>query len=203
MTRKSATGDQPDGRKRLLEAAVKLFSRDGFDGTSIRDVTDEAGVSSGLARFHFGSKEGLRDAAEEYALSGYLQMIRDANRVGSTEELDALIESQAEELGKVAGFLRRTIMDERPVALDFLRNLLTTTEALKTEERKEYPDEPALWDPVQAVVQRLGYLLLAPQIKTLLKQDLFSIEALKQRNHQNGRLSELARLGLAVERKKR
>ena len=55
-------------RARIRDAAIRLFAERGIDGATIRDIAQEADVSSGLLRHHFGSKEGLRDACDEYAL---------------------------------------------------------------------------------------------------------------------------------------
>lgn len=49
-------------RKRILDAAERLFAQRGFHGVSIRDVTGEAGVDVALANYHFGSKFGLLEA---------------------------------------------------------------------------------------------------------------------------------------------
>lgn len=200
MNQKSQPPEQANGRERLLDAAIKLFGREGFDATSVRAVADEAGVSWGLVRFYFESKDGLRDAVEEHVMSGYLQRVKDASRVTSPEDLVSLIESQTEGLSDVVSYLRRAIMEERPVALAFLRELLSTTEALNADVRAQFPNEPALWDPVRIVVQRLGYLLLAPQIQALLGRDLFTVEELKRRNLQEGRIRQLSLAGLLAER---
>jgi AcrR family transcriptional regulator len=54
-------------RARIRDAAIRLFTERGMDGTSIRDIAAAAEVSSGLIRHHFGSKEALRDACDSYA----------------------------------------------------------------------------------------------------------------------------------------
>lgn len=56
-------------RSRIRDAAITLFAERGIDGATIRDIAQTAGVSSGLLRHHFGSKEGLRDACDDYALA--------------------------------------------------------------------------------------------------------------------------------------
>jgi len=56
-------------RARIRDAAIALFAERGIEGATIRDIAQAAGVSSGLLRHHFGSKEGLRDACDEYVLS--------------------------------------------------------------------------------------------------------------------------------------
>jgi AcrR family transcriptional regulator len=56
-------------RARIRDAAISLFAERGIDGATIRDIAQAADVSSGLLRHHFGSKEGLRDACDEYAMA--------------------------------------------------------------------------------------------------------------------------------------
>ena len=46
-------------RQRLLEAAETLFSEQGFDRVTVRDVTDKAGANVAAVNYHFGSREGL------------------------------------------------------------------------------------------------------------------------------------------------
>ena len=46
-------------RERLLEAAGRLFHRDGFSATSLEDIAAKAGVTVGAACSNFASKEEL------------------------------------------------------------------------------------------------------------------------------------------------
>lgn len=46
-------------RQRLLEAAEELFSDQGFDRVSVRDITDRAKANVAAVNYHFGSREGL------------------------------------------------------------------------------------------------------------------------------------------------
>ncbi|HET6341103.1 MAG TPA: TetR/AcrR family transcriptional regulator [Gemmatimonadota bacterium] len=43
----------------LLEAARDLFADRGYDGASIRAITDRAGTNLGSVTYHFGTKEAL------------------------------------------------------------------------------------------------------------------------------------------------
>src|ERR1019366_7238980 len=61
-------------RARIRDAALRLFGDRGTDGTTIRDIAATAGVSGGLVRHHFGSKEGLRDACDAYALDRLMRL---------------------------------------------------------------------------------------------------------------------------------
>jgi len=64
-----SSSDDLTARARIRDAAIDLFTERGFAGATIRDIAIKAGVSSGLLRHHFGSKEGLRDACDEFAMS--------------------------------------------------------------------------------------------------------------------------------------
>lgn len=53
-------------RAALVQAALKLFGRQGFDGTSTREIAAEAQANIGSIAYHFGGKEGLRTAVADY-----------------------------------------------------------------------------------------------------------------------------------------
>ncbi|ESY62978.1 MAG: DUF1956 domain-containing protein [Mesorhizobium sp.] len=53
-------------RAALVRAALKLFGRQGFDGTSTREIAAEAQANIGSIAYHFGGKEGLRAAAADF-----------------------------------------------------------------------------------------------------------------------------------------
>src|SRR4051794_9849595 len=46
-------------RARILDAAERCFSRDGFHSTSMQSICREAGVSAGALYVYFASKEAL------------------------------------------------------------------------------------------------------------------------------------------------
>ena len=45
----------------LLESAEVLFSQKGFDGTSVRDIAEAAGINTAMISYYFGSKEKLME----------------------------------------------------------------------------------------------------------------------------------------------
>jgi TetR/AcrR family transcriptional regulator len=48
-----------DARQRILRAAMVLFAAKGFAATSIRDITQAAGVTNPMVYYYFGSKSDL------------------------------------------------------------------------------------------------------------------------------------------------
>ena len=57
-----------DTKTRILDAAERLFGKNGFDATSLRDITAEAQVNLAAVNYHFQSKESLIDAIIERRL---------------------------------------------------------------------------------------------------------------------------------------
>ena len=53
-------------RAALVRAALKLFGRQGFEGTSTREIAALAKANIGSIAYHFGGKEGLRAACANY-----------------------------------------------------------------------------------------------------------------------------------------
>lgn len=58
-------------RQAILDAALELFSSRGFSATTIEDVREASGASTGSIYHHFGSKEGLAAALFLEGLSGF------------------------------------------------------------------------------------------------------------------------------------
>ena len=62
-----------DTRNALLDNAINAFSLAGFEGISVRQLEERAGVNRGLVAYHFGDKDQLwRDAVDRLfeALAG-------------------------------------------------------------------------------------------------------------------------------------
>jgi AcrR family transcriptional regulator len=55
-------------RARILDAARRKFSRDGYDGTTIRAVATEARIDPSMVMRYYGSKDGLFAAAADVDL---------------------------------------------------------------------------------------------------------------------------------------
>ena len=52
-------------KDQILQAAKTLFSSRGFDGTTVRQICEEADVSLALVSYHFGGKENVFNALFE------------------------------------------------------------------------------------------------------------------------------------------
>ena len=72
-------------RARIREAAIRLFAEHGVEETAILDIAKAAGVSGGLIRHHFGSKDGLRVACDMYVLSELVRFKLEALEKGKAD----------------------------------------------------------------------------------------------------------------------
>lgn len=54
-----AAGEDPVKREQILDGAMRVFMRLGFDASSMNDITREAGVSKGTLYVYFKNKEDL------------------------------------------------------------------------------------------------------------------------------------------------
>ena len=70
------TGAEPEKRRAILHAAVRVFAEKGYQGCRIADVARQAGVAYGLVYHYFQSKEALLESvfAEQWGL--FIQSIR-------------------------------------------------------------------------------------------------------------------------------
>lgn len=74
MKARAAQLDIPDGPKEeLFAVAVEVFAKNGFNGTSIRDITSRLGVSVSNVYNHFKSKEAIWIAIQEYSVGQLLE----------------------------------------------------------------------------------------------------------------------------------
>jgi TetR/AcrR family transcriptional repressor of nem operon len=76
------TADPTDIPERVLAAGLSLFLRQGYNGTGIQQITDQAGVPKGSFYNHFASKEAFAaaiiDRYAEYSHRSWTRMMRAA-----------------------------------------------------------------------------------------------------------------------------
>ncbi len=66
MTTSGPDSEDLTARARIRDAALRHFGEQGFDGATTRAIAETAGVSPGLLRHHFGSKQALREACDAH-----------------------------------------------------------------------------------------------------------------------------------------
>jgi TetR/AcrR family transcriptional regulator len=69
--------DPASTENRILEAAKKVFIQNGFDGTSMQVIANEACINKSLLHYYFRSKEKLFSAVFLYAFQHFVPQIQE------------------------------------------------------------------------------------------------------------------------------
>jgi TetR/AcrR family transcriptional regulator, fatty acid metabolism regulator protein len=69
----------PDKRRLILDAAVRVFARQGFHACRVSDIADEAGVAYGLVYHYFASKDEILDTLFLERWQVMLELIREVD----------------------------------------------------------------------------------------------------------------------------
>lgn len=72
--------EKVDKRIQILTIAEQLFADNGFDGTSVRDIAQQANVNLAMISYYFGSKEKLLEALIEDRAGYTLGILEELNK---------------------------------------------------------------------------------------------------------------------------
>lgn len=75
QTPASGTSGRPDPRRRVLDAAIACFTRNGFHGTSMHEICAEANMSPGALYRYFPSKDAIILTIVEEERSARMQLL--------------------------------------------------------------------------------------------------------------------------------
>jgi AcrR family transcriptional regulator len=84
----------------LIAAGRRIFARHGYDGASVRAITEAAGANLGAITYHFGSKRGLYDAVVASCIEPFADRFDEVARGPGTplERLAAAVRACLEHL---------------------------------------------------------------------------------------------------------
>jgi AcrR family transcriptional regulator len=122
--RSIAATDDRSTAARIRDAAITLFAADGVAATSVRAIAAEAGVSAGLVIHHFGSKDGLRIASDEY-VAGLIREVK-GSAMAAGAGLDPLAAMRSFSGGPpLARYLAKTLIDGSPHVADLVDEMVS------------------------------------------------------------------------------
>jgi AcrR family transcriptional regulator len=181
----------PRGKERLLDAALKLFGERGFEGASVRDITAEAGVSLGLVRRHFDSKEGLRRALDDRLVEDAQTILEELPVDASPDLLRQLWAAAVlryggpERAGMVAAYLRRALLEVSGASEALFARFAEIWQGLyerwkASGELRDDLDET--WVLILFMTLALGTPLLAPFLEREYGVDLTDLKTLERRH---------------------
>ncbi len=129
-----------DKRRQILDAAVRVFARQGFHSTRVSDIADEAGVAYGLVYHYFNSKDEVLNElfVERWSLL-----------LAAIEEADAGDETPRAKLAAVAGFIVDSYRRE-PELMKVI--IVEVTRAANSFGRTHLPEIRRAYDSITKIV---------------------------------------------------
>jgi TetR/AcrR family transcriptional regulator, fatty acid metabolism regulator protein len=129
-----------DKRRNILDAAIRVFARQGFHSTRVSDIADEAGVAYGLVYHYFDSKDEVLNElfTERWSLL-----------LAAIEEADASAESPRSKLAAVAAF----IVDSYQHNPELMKVIIVeVTRAANSFGRTHLPEIRRAYDSIAKIV---------------------------------------------------
>ena len=156
-------------RARIRDAALRLFAERGMDATTVRDIAKAAGVSAGLLRHHYGSKEALRDACDAYALEQAMRLKEQAIVAGELSN-PAFLPANHPTLLLLTRYFARSMMDGSPAAAKlFDRSVELTEEWFARHNPGQFTDPRAV--ATVLVAMSAGLYILHDHVSRALGAD--------------------------------
>jgi TetR/AcrR family fatty acid metabolism transcriptional regulator len=129
-----------DKRRMILDAAIRVFARQGFHHCRVSDIADEAGVAYGLVYHYFKSKDQVLNElfTERWSLL-----------LAATEEVDAQDIPARDKLDAVASFIVESYRHE-PELMKVI--IVEVTRAANSFGRTHLPEIRRAYDMIAKIV---------------------------------------------------
>lgn len=184
---------EKDTTERLIASATEIFSEKGFDGSTVKEIADHAGVNISLISYHFNGKEGLlRKCVEKFGETRLRESEKILTTPDTKEDLKAKMKFWAQQFllcqvedDQICQILHRENLLEREFMGDifqstFLKAFEAMVKFLQAAKKKGIVRKEI--DPLIAAGMIYGTLLHLGQTKKIQeKQFGISIENEKYR----------------------
>lgn len=133
-------GAAADKRRAILDAAIRVFAREGYYATRVADIAEEAGVAYGLVYHYFRSKEAVMNElfSERWSLL-----------LAAGEEVMASDAEPRAKLGSIAGFILDSYRRD-PELMKVI--IIEVTRAANSFGRTHLPEIRQAYDQVARIV---------------------------------------------------
>lgn len=190
--------DSRDTRKDLLAAALKLFGHQGFKQVNLTDISERAGVSIGLIRHYFGSKDGLIDECTGVVMSRMREIFTQILDGSGPSEGAAFIEHLERKTRDAFSnsvdllqYLRQLTIENPPVAnVVFKEYFQLFQQELNRVEAAGHLRGNAnkVWLTFHIMFMQMGPVFLSKQIEAVIGSSSHSPEAIRERGNENARI---------------
>ena len=161
-------------RARIRDAAIRLFAERGIDGTTVRDIAQAAGVSPGLLRHHFGSKDALREACDLYALDRLVK-IKEELLLEGKMATPGFLPSVHPTILLFYNYVTRALLDGSPSAAAMFDDMVVLTEQWISKNAPDVTEDYRAYAAVLVGMQS-GMLAMHDHVSRALGVDIFTTE---------------------------
>jgi AcrR family transcriptional regulator len=160
-------------RARIRDAAIRLFAERGTD-TTVRDIAQEAGVSPGLLRHHFGSKDALREACDGYVLDRLVK-IKEEFLLDGRVDSPGFLPSVHPTIRLFYRYITRALLDGSPRAAAMFDDMVVLTEQWIGKNNPDVTDDYRAYAAVLVGMQS-GILAMHDHVSRALGVDIFTTD---------------------------
>jgi TetR/AcrR family transcriptional regulator, regulator of cefoperazone and chloramphenicol sensitivity len=161
-------------RARIRDAAMRLFAERGIQATTVRDIAAEAGVSAGLVRHHFGSKDDLRAACDAHVLARLVELKEQAVVEGRMAGTGFITDTQPTLL-LLLRYLARSTLDGSPAADAMFEQMVELAVRWLAENHPGELSDPRAFAAL-LVAMEIGGLMMREQLSRALGADVLAPE---------------------------
>jgi AcrR family transcriptional regulator len=173
-----------DKQIQIIETAERLFAERGFDGTTVRDIADEAAVNVAMISYYFGSKEKLMEALFELRVGNIKirveSLIKD-EKLTPIQKVNMLIDEHIDRVMQKQCFYKIMVgvqvTNKNPAILEAvnqvkIRNAEVVSELIKDGQKKG------------VFKKKIDVVLMLNTMVGTVAQTMMSQEYYRQFNHQ-------------------
>lgn len=113
-------------REQIIIAAIKLFSQKGFHKTTLRELSEEAGLSYGNIYDYVGSKEDIFSLIHDYAANLTMKAVRESieNVIDPVEKLRRIVHAEFNLMNQLPDAIMLIYQESHILSKPFLHRLL-------------------------------------------------------------------------------
>ena len=134
-----------DTRERILRAATELFSEQGYDATSLRQLADRLGFTKAALYYHFQSKDEILEALVDPVLEMLDDLVERLEQARSTEDWADALAWIVTQLFEKLDFFR--LMDRNRHSVELMTEALKRHDHIRMHERVEKAAHEAAASP--------------------------------------------------------
>lgn len=177
--------DPMETKLKIAEAAIALFTSQGFKGTTVRQIAKKAGVNLALISYHFGGKKGLLEELITSFFEGYIRRIEIIYHTSSSptvkgsfiEVVEALLIYQQRNLPLARFVYREMTLDSTLVRELMSTYLVKEKYFLQTLFEKGMKKKEFRRQPVDFLTIQFKDMMMLPFLHPLYLAEVYQISA--------------------------